>query len=276
MNAAQEKNNIWYFLLLLPIAAGSLVTIGGMAAAAGVLCMLGWFFVYKASVKAFNAGNGGKWTQYIPLISNGANAQQTANNGSGKQTKAAPQASNANQNRAAAGGTQLWRANAPAFDKQRLTVSLESLKWSESELAALAAQAGENIQYALAFRSMHGNAMPHSQRLASIQMSEIAAHLKTRMPQGALCRAWRMLEVSKGVNMDGLLVVPDQSRPLGLYLVLTGDRTTSRFTVLSMFVPVCSNKVNWMERIYRPTPEELRKEKEMAGIMIGVAQQLAA
>ncbi len=259
MSSPKERNSIWYFLLLLPIAASILATVGGFAAFLGVVCLVIWFAFFKGSQDAFRSGNGTMWPKYvftIPGVRNGKSVQP-------QPAPPQPQAA-------------LWNRSAPAFDKQRLTATLESLKWNQSTVDAMAAEAGEDLQYGLAFRCQYGRVLPHSQRIESIQMAEIASAVKSRLPQGAVCRAWPLFELSKGLNMDGLLVVPDRNKPLGLYCIIAGNKVNSRFTVFSMFVPVCIGKAEWIKRIYQPSAAELKAENELADMILRLSEQLVS
>ena len=270
MSTSKEKNSVWYFLLPLPILASILFTSGGFLAIVGVACLALWVLVFKESLCAFNSGNGILWFNYVPFLS-----KQNKQNGSAIP----PQGSNVSApviQPQPAVNKQLWDRTAPAFDKQRLTATIGSLKWDAGDVNALVSESGENLQYGLAFRSQYGNMMPHTQRLDSVQMSEIAAKIRGGLPTDAVCREWPLYELSKGLNMDGLLVVPDKGRPLGLYLIIAGDSEKSRFIVFSMFVPVCLGKAEWVPKIYKPSPEDLEKEKELATLILRLSEQIVA
>ena len=276
MSSVKEKNSVWYFLLLLPIASSVLTTIGGFFAVIGAACLVLWFMIFRGSLDAFNSGKGKMWQTFVPFISQFSKGR-AANSSNGSPS--IPQNSNPvipPQAAFANAGKTLWDRSAPAYSSQRLTATLESLKWNNEKVNAITLEAGENLQYALAFRCQHGNLMAHSQRIDSIQMSELAAHIKGKLPQNAACRAWPMLELSKGINMDGLLAVPDRNKPLGLYLIIAGDQNKSRFTVFSMFVPVCTGKADWIKRIYQPSPEELKTEKEFISAILKLSEQIVS
>lgn len=287
MSTPKEKNSIWTYLLLLPIVSAILLTIGGIAALIGIACLAAWFLLFRGSQTAFNSGDGNAWWQYVPLISKQSPGSGVSQPGPvlppqhTQPVQSAPpvqavqtvQPVQPVQPVQTVDRNMLWKENAPAFNKQRLTATLESLKWSSGDVHTLAYEAGDSLQYGLAFRSRYGNILPHSQRIESIQMSEIAADIKGCLPQGAVCRAWPLYELSKGINMDGLLIVPDQDTPLGLYLIIAGDNTKSRFTLFSMFVPVCTGKADWVFRIYQPSMEELRKESDLADLILKTAEQ---
>ena len=298
MSTPKEKNSVWSFLLLLPIAASILATTGGIMAVVSIICIIVWFLFLKGSQHAFNSGDGANWFQYVPLISK-QNGNSTSSQSIATVSPQVPpvqpqppiqpqppvrpqhqtepiqpaqftqpiQAQTVVQNR-------IWDESAPAFNKQRLTATIASLKWSSGDVSTLAQEAGDNLQYGLAFRCRYGNIMPHSDRIESIQMSEIASVLKNKLPQGAVCRAWPLYELSKGINMDGLLVVPDQNTPLGLYMIIAGDNTKSRFTVFSMFVPVCTGKAEWISRIYQPSMESLRNEDQLIDLILNTSEQI--
>ena len=276
MNTPKEKNSVWYLLLLLPIVASILVTIGGILAIVGFACLVLWILIFKGSLNAFNSGYGALWFNYLPFFSKHNIHNQSVTPPqpvTPPRPVTPPQPVSFNQ---PATGRQMWNQTAPAFNKQRLTATIESLKWTASDVNTLVCEAGENLQYGLAFRSQYGNVMPHTQRLDSVQMSEIAAKISGNLPHDAVCRAWPLYELSKGLNMDGLLVVPDKNRPLGLYLIIAGDSVKSIFTIFSMFVPVCSGKAEWVRKIHQPSPDELRNEKELATLILKLSEQIVA
>lgn len=269
MSNTKRKNSIWSFLFLLPIAASALVTIGGLFTVIGIACLAIDIILFLGSQKAYNAGNGDNWWQYLlPVLKNRQSNQSptTPINPPNPPNPINPPPIPVSQN------VSIWNQQAPAFSKERLSATVESLKWGSNEVDALAKEAGEQLQYGLAFRYRAGNEMVHSQRLATIQMSEIAESLKRSLPQGTVCRAWPLYELSKGSSMDGLLVVPDRNRPLGLYLILMGNQTKSRFVVLSMFIPVCSQKAAWIKTIHQPSSSDLNIENEMITRILQVAE----
>ena len=280
MNTQKEKNSIWYFLILLPIASSVFATIGGVLAVIGIICLVAWFLLFKASQNAFNDNNGKAWMQYIPFISKTGFRTTGQTVRTPPITPAVPPQVYPWQppltQTPPTTSKSLWIKNAPAFNRDRLTATIGSLHWSASDVVVLAAEAGENLQYGLAFRSRYGNLMAHSKRLDSIQMSEIAAKIKPRLPQNAVCRAWPLYELSKGINMDGLLVVPDKNKPLGLYLIIAGDNMKSRFTLFSMFIPVCTGKAEWIKKIYQPSTAELQSESDLATLILSASEQIAS
>ena len=270
MSSSKEKNSVWYFLLLLPIASSALTTMGGALAVIGVICLVLWCAILQGSINAFNSGSGDRWAAYVPIISKfKTGSMANSSNGS-------PVIPNNLHSGISPNQTAQWDKNAPAYNNQCLTATLESLKWNNENVNAIACEAGENLQYALAFRCQHGIIMPHTQKIDSVQMSELATRIKGKLPREVICRAWPMYEVTKGINMDGLLIIPDKNKPLGLYLIVAGDANKSRFTVFSMFVPVCTGKAEWMKRVYRPSSAELKSEQEFINIILKSGEQIVS
>ncbi len=277
---AKKGINIWVALFGLPIAACVLFAISNVTVIVGLVCLAGWYLVNRAGTAALKDGRFEDWIGYLGGWKGLAAQARPAGQHVGPsirptpvQTKPAdPQpvqgrAQPAGSTPSSAGFTR-WRSSAPSYGKSELVGTMECLNWTEADLEALAREAGENLQYALAFRMTTGRDLPDTPRLRALQMTQLAERLRGDMPQAPACRAWPMTELSKGLRLDGLFLAPSSNSPLGLYAFLAGGGGVSRFVVLSLFVPVCSDKAEWARRLFRPGAAELEQERRCIGQML--------